>query len=210
MNSTSSLLKKSLNKAETDRAINRWFLTSLLSPTCALSFLAFFIGYLHPEVAQEVKHIAAQFGIEGLISLRAQGTNFDLAAFFYWISIWVLIPINVTWMYMMAVRHGTALALRTATLRSLRSRALDPRKYTLRWGYLRFFGGALLSSSLFVVQLMTAHEPSFCKGCESESWSGFLLINWFVTQVLLMGTYGSCSYLYFWRSIQKDLGESNE
>lgn len=191
-----------MNKQATDRAINRWALKCLFGPASLLCVLAFSVGYWYPVGMAVVQPIAQQLGLHYLVALRTVGSEFDSAAYLYWLTFWVVLPFNLVWLYREGIRQDLPMALRAVTRANLNSGHWNPSKYTLSGGYVRFFGFVLFFGALFAVQLITAREPSYCKGCETTSVLGFVLINWLGTYVLLLASYVAGSYFVLWKSIR--------
>ena len=190
-----------MDKKSTDRAINRWFLRCVFGPVSLFTLSAFMVGYWFPENMTAVQAISQRIGLHYLVGMRTVGSEFNSAAYFYWLAFWIMLPFNLGWFYLEGIKQNMPTALRTVAQANLKSRLWNPSKYTLRGGYMRLFGFVLFIGSLLVVQLVTAREPSNCKGCETTSVLGFVLINWLGTYVLLLASYFACSYLIFWKSI---------
>lgn len=197
-----------MNKKATDRAINRWALRCLFGPASLICVLAFVVGYWFPDTMAVVQPIAQRLGLHYLVALRTVGAEFDSAAYFYWLTFWIVLPLNLVWLYREAIRQNLPMALRAVARANLNSGHWNPSKYTLKGGYLRLFGFALCFGSLFAVQLVTAREPSYCKGCETTSVLGFVLINWLGTYVLLLANYFAVSYFVLWKSIRTTFEKS--
>lgn len=191
-----------MNKKATDRAINRWTLKCLFGPASLLSVLAFVFGYWFPDAMAVVQPIAQRFGLHYLVAQRTVGAEFDSAAYLYWLTFWVVLPFNLVWLYREGISENMPLALRAVARANLSSGAWDQKKFTLKAGRVRFFIFTLFFISLFIVQLVTAREPSYCKGCETTSVIGFLAFNWLGMHMAMIATYFTGSYFFFWKSIR--------
>lgn len=192
-----------MNKKETDRAINYWVLSCIFGPASVLSLTSFVVGYHWPNAIASLQTIAQGLGLRNLVTLRTIGTEFYSAAYLYWLAFWMTLPLNLIWAYVMGVRQNLFTALRTVARTNLNSGVWDPQKYTLRGGRVRFFLFVLLTVSIFLVQLISAHEPSYCKGCEKSSILGFILLNWLGTHLLLIAIYFAGLYFVLWPSIHR-------
>lgn len=199
-----------MNKRATDRAINRWVLRCLFGPASLLSLSAFVIGYWYPETMRVVQPIAQHLGLHSLVAPRTMGAEFGPAAYFYWLTFWVVLPFNFIWLYLDGIRQKMPTALRAVARANLTSGAWDKRKFTVKGGRVRFLFFALFFVSILIVQLFTAREPSYCKGCETSSVFGFLLFNWLGTHMALIAIYFTSSYFVLWKSIHTRLGENYE
>lgn len=200
----------SMDKKSTDKAFNRWFLKCLLGPSSLLALLAFVVGYWWPKTMLVVQPAAQLLGLHQLVAMRTTGAEFDSAVYLHWLTFWVTLPFNLAWMHCEGVKRNMAKVLRTVARSNLESGRWNPQKYSLRGGYARFLFFVLFCGSMFVTQLVTAREPSFCKGCETSSVLGFVLINWLGTNATLIATYVSFAYLVLWKSIRTTFGGKNE
>ena len=198
-----SFKRLAMNKKATDRIINAWVLTYLFGPSSLLSLSAFVIGYGWPGMVDVVQPIAEWLGLHHIVESRILGADFGSAAYLYWATFWITFPLSLVWLHLAGVRQGLLSALRSVALANLSSGAWDPQKYTLRGGYARVSGWTALTVSVFVVQVFTAAEPSSCKGCESSSVLGFVLINWGGVHMMLVGSYIAGSYLVLWKSVHR-------
>jgi hypothetical protein len=199
-----------MDKKATDRAINRWALKCLFGPASLLCLLSFVIGYWYPDTMHVVQPIAQQLGLHSLVAPRTMGAEFDSAAYFYWLTFWVVLPFNLVWIYREGIRQNMPMALRAVARANLTSGAWDRKKFTIKGGRIRFFFFALFFVSIFIVQLVTAREPSYCKGCETTSAIGFLVFNWLGAQMALIAIYFTCSYFVLWKSIRTTFGKNDE
>jgi hypothetical protein len=195
-----------MNKKATDHAITYWFLRCLLGPVSLLSLGTFTLGYWQPDAIDAVRPIAQKIGLHYLVAIRTMNADFDSAAYFYWLTFWVTLPLSLIWMHREGVKKNMTNVLRAVAKANLESGAWNPEKFTLNGGLLRFSFFALLTTSLLVVQLLSAREPSYCKGCETTSVFGFLLINWLGVHLMLIASYIACSYLVLWKSIRTFFG----
>ncbi len=157
-----------------------------------------------------VQPIAQGLGLHYLVALRTVGAEFDSAAYLYWLTFWTTLPLNVVWLYRAGTQKNLTGALRAVARGNLNNGHWNPSKYTLKGGYVRFFLFAFFFGALFVAQLVTAREPSYCKGCETTSVLGFVLISWLGTHALMFATYAACLYFVLWKSIRLNFGEENE
>lgn len=199
-----------MNKKETDRAISYWVLKCILGPASLLSLSAFFVGYHWPNVMASIQPVAQWLGLHYLVALRTTGSEFDSAAYLYWLVFWVTLPLNLIWAYVVGVRQNLFTALRAVARANFISGAWNPQKYTLHGGQARFLLFVLLTVSILLVQLITASEPSYCKGCETSSVLGFILLNWLGTHLMLIASYFACLYFVLWKSIRITFGEKDE
>ena len=199
-----------MDKKATDRAINLWVLKFLFGPASLLSISAFVLGYWFPETIATVQPIAQNLGLHHLVALRTVGAEFNSAVYFYWLTFWLTLPLNLVWLYRVGIKQKLPTVLRAIAQANLNSGVWNEKSYTLKAGRFRFLLCLLVTVSLFIVQLVTAHEPSYCKGCETTSVMGFLLINWLGIHLILIATYFACSYLIFWKSIHTTFGAKNE
>ena len=174
----------------------------LFGPFSLLSLSAFAIGYGWPGMLDVVQPIAQWLGLHHLVEGRTLGTDFGSAAYLYWVAFWFTFPLDLAWLHWMGARQSLLSALRSVALSNLNSGAWNPQKYTLKGGYVRFSFFAALIASVFVAQILIASEPSSCKGCETSSVLGFILINWVGVHMMLVGGYVAGSYLVLWKSVR--------
>jgi hypothetical protein len=191
-----------MNKKATDRAINRWVLGCLFGPASLLCVMGFAVGYWSPDGMVVVQPIAQRLGLHYLVAQRTLGSQFDSAAYLYWLTFWIVLPFNIGWLWREGIRQNMPTALRALAQANLSSGAWDQNKFTLKAGRVRFFFFLLFFVSLFIVQLVTAREPSYCKGCETTSVIGFLAFNWVGTHMALIAIYFTCTYFVLWKSIR--------
>jgi hypothetical protein len=109
-------------------------------------------------------------------------------------------------MHREGLKKNLSMVLRAVAKANLESGAWNPQTFTLGGGHLRFSFFVLLTTSLLVVQLLVAREPSYCTGCETTSVFGFLLINWLGVHLMLIASYIACSYLVLWKSVRMSFG----
>jgi hypothetical protein len=88
--------------------------------------------------------------------------------------------------------------------------AKPPANLSLVRGYAVWIGSVISFVGLFFVQLLVAHEPSYCKGCETSSIPGFLIIDWGMTHMLLIGIYLFFCKMVLWKSIGRLLRSQDE
>ena len=147
------------------------------------------VGYWFPDAISNTQSVAQRLGLHYLVALRSAGAEFDSAAYFYWLTFWIVLPFNLIWIYREGIRQNMPLVLRAVGRANLSSGAWNPKSFTLKAGRLRFFFYTLLVLSLVIAQLLIAREPSYCKGCEVNSAIGFLLINWLGMHMALIAAY---------------------
>ena len=195
-----------MNKKASDRIINAWVLKYLFGPSSLLSLSAFVIGYGWPGMVDVVQPIAEWLGLHHIVESRILGADFGSAAYLYWVTFWITFPLSLAWLHLAGARQNLLSALRSVALANLSSGTWNPQKYTLRGGYARFSLSAALIASVFFAQILMAGEPSSCKGCETSSVLGFVLINWVGAHLMLVGSYVAGSYLVLWKSIRLSFG----
>ena len=127
-----------MDKKATDRAINRWVLKFLFGPASLMSISAFVIGYWLPETVATIQPIAQKLGLHHLVAMRAVSAEFNSAAYFYWLTFWLTLPINLIWLYREGLRQKLPVALRAVAQANLHLGIWDEKKYTLKAGRLRF------------------------------------------------------------------------
>lgn len=195
-----------LTKRERDRAFYAWSGDCLLGPTSLLPVLAFLVGYLSPQSMDSAQLIAQRIGLNNLVAVRTGSSEFAAAAYLFWLSFWMMLPIHMIWIYRKGIQRDMPGVLRTNLLtRLITDNQTYDEKYSLHEGYMRFLGFFVFFAFLLGTQLVIAHEPGSCKGCETSSSMGFMLINWLGTHILLLTTYIALSYVVYWQSIHKQL-----
>lgn len=191
-----------MDKKTTNRIINTWLLKYLLGPSSLLSLSAFVMGYGWPGLVDVVQPIAEWLGLHHIVESRILGADFGSAAYLYWVTFWITFPLSLIWLHLAGGRLNLLSALRSVALANLSSGAWNPQKYTLRGGYVRFSFWAAVTVSVFAAQIFIAAEPSSCKGCETSSTLGFVLINWGGVHMMLVANYIAGSYLVLWKSVR--------
>lgn len=195
-----------MDRKATDRAINRWLLRFLSGPASLASLLAFALGYFHPDLTIAVQPMAQGLGLENVVAQRTLGADFPSAAYLYWVVFWLTSPLNLFWLVRTGAAERVPEALRAVERANLRSRVHDPARYSLVRGYLIWIAAILVFVTLLATQLLVAHEPSYCKGCETTSVPGFIIINWGMTHMVLVGIYISVSKLVSWGDVRSSIG----
>lgn len=191
-----------MHRKETDRALTRWVLKCLAGPMSVLSLVAFNVGYWWPQTVVSAKAAAVALALDEFLSMRTAGVEFASAAYLYWFVFCLTFALHAWWMHREAKKNSLHATLLVVAQTNLTSGRWNPRKYTLRGGYLRLILFATTFISLFVLQLLTRGEPSYCTGCESSSALGFILINWAGMHVLALFSYVMLVYLFSWKSIR--------
>ncbi|MBU1354117.1 MAG: hypothetical protein KKB95_19805 [Gammaproteobacteria bacterium] len=196
-----------MDKKTTDRAINRWVLKFLLGPASLISLLAFGVGHLYLDLALAVQPLAQRLGLDHVVAERTIGSQFASAAYLYWFTFWLTLPLNLFWLLRVGYAERVSEALCAIERSNLRSGIRDPAKFTLLRGYLVWVAAAVMFIALFATQLLIAHEPSYCKGCETTSVPGFVIINWGMTHLLLIAIYIGLSKVVSWGSVRSAFGD---
>lgn len=181
--------------------VSRWFWNYFRSLPVTLPLVALAFGFWWPGLLERVSSLG-ESGLHQFVNQRASLTSFHSAAYLYWWTLALTLPLCLVWLHIKAKREALHQALREIAGLNLSDGTWDPKKWTLRGGRIRLACGMALGVSLASTALLVAHEPSFCKGCETTSLLGFALVNWGALHAMLMYSYMMGVYLYFWRSIR--------
>lgn len=195
---------------KTKSAISVWFFKYLTSLPVLLPLVALVLGYWRPELQDNVQTITQKWGAHQILKMRVGLSSFYAAAYLYWWTLVLLLPISLLWMHRIAKKLKLHEALSATARSNLLAKTWDPSKWTMKNGRLRLVGALLLGVILVFASLLIAKEPSYCSGCETNSLLGFVVVNWLGTHALLMYCYMMCVYIYFWKTIRSNIGEENE
>ena len=191
-----------MNKRETDSAINWLFIKYVLGPCSLLCLAAFAVGYWYPPAVFVAQNIAQTIGLNNLVANRLGNSEFNSAAYLYWLTFWITLPFDLLWLHYTAINQKFLIAIRFIVNLSLANGHWDLKKYGLYTGAMRFLLYFLLFFGMTTLHLISAIEPSTCKGCETSSAIGFIVINWLMTHISILLCYWSASYLVMWKSIR--------
>lgn len=188
-----------------DKIFLRWFMYSLLSPVALLPVAAFVLLLWRPELAGQLQEGLAAGPWAALAARRSLGTDFVDAAHVYWLTLYLLLPVSPLWMHWWARRQGFYPAARAVMRGNLDSGRWNMQSWTVRGGWLRLGAGLVMGAALAALQMAYQGEPSSCRGCETGSRIGFLLVNWIGLHSILLFTYLMGVYLFFWRFVRQQL-----
>lgn len=186
-----------------DAIFYRWFGYHLVSPIALLPVGAFALAWWVPEFAAWLRESLPEGPWVGAADMRSRSTAFDAAASSYWLVLYLLLPLFPLWMHWLACRVKFYRAACAVMRANLDAGFWNPTVWTVRGGWLRLGGGVLMGAVLACVLLFVRVEPSFCRGCETRSWLGFLIVNWLGVHALLLFTYQMSVYLFFWQFIRE-------
>jgi len=195
---------------QTQSAISAWFRKYLTSLPVLLPLVALVIGYWWPGVQSELQAVAQNVGFHEFLNLRAGSSVFFAAAYLYWWTLVLMLPVSLVWMHRLAKKLKLHEALCVTARSNLLAKTWDPKKWTLKNGRFRFGAAVVLAIVLALTGLLVAKEPSFCQGCETASLIGFILVNWLAIHAMLIYGYVMCVYFYFWKIVRSNIGEGNE
>lgn len=189
------------------RILSAWFIKYLTSIPTLLPLVAMLVGFWFPELQNRVQAATKANGLGQYASVRSGNSEFFAGAYLYWWALAIAIPFCLVRMYYLANKLNVHAALCATAVSNLRTNAWNPSKWTTKGGRLRLGGALALGIALVFTGLLVSKEPSFCKGCETGSLLGFILVNWLAIHAMLLYCYVMCVYFYFWKAIRSNLGE---
>ncbi len=189
------------NKKYTDFKINTWIIKCLIGPFNRAPLLAFALGYFFPITKLSLLSLIPFGGVGDFVASRTTGSNFEVAAFSYWLIFLILLPFHLIWIYRQGIKGNMPNVLRELAKKNLHTGAWNPRIFNAKTGGLAFFIITVFVVMLIIMQIITAQEPSYCVGCETSSVFGFFFINWLGMNLMIFAGYFSFSYFLFWKEL---------